>query len=301
MGLQRLILSARARFGTLQPAEGDVVELSVNEDGRLRVASKPGFFASASDTFNVVGDILPVDVTDASNVVFHVKNTGTAAMAAGQFAFEGSLDSTNGSDGTWFPIQVCRSNSNTIESATGTLSLAAGAGLGYAWEASVNALRWVRVRCTTAVTTGATAMWTAIRGTYATEPVPAIQTHAVTGSGNFNTAPAAPTAHGGTPLAASINATVARNAGATLTEVAVWNPTAAIIYLKLFNKTTTPAPATDNQVVVIPVAPGTSEFVNFGPQGKRFASGIAYATTAGAANNDATAIAAGAIVHLSYI
>ena len=45
-----------------------------------------------------VNDTVRADVSAASNVVFHVKNTGTATMSVGTFVFEASLDSTNG---TW--------------------------------------------------------------------------------------------------------------------------------------------------------------------------------------------------------
>jgi len=159
---------------------GDLHPLVFNSMGRLKVSTMPGMYDAVTGNLTTIGQALPVDVIRSSNIVMHVKNTGTAAMAAGAFIFEGSLDSTNGTDGTWFAIQAVRSNANTIELASGTLSLAAGAGLGYSWEASVNAYNWVRVRCTTTVTANSIATWRIQRGSYATEPIPAAQTHAVT-------------------------------------------------------------------------------------------------------------------------
>ncbi len=161
-------------------ADGDFHPLTFNSLGRLKVSTMPGMYDAVSGSLTTIAQTLPVDVTRSSNIVMHVKNTGASAMAAGAFTFEGSLDSTNGTDGTWFAIQAVRSNANTIELASGTLSLAAGAGLGYSWEASVNAYNWVRVRCTTTVTANSIATWRIQRGSYATEPIPAAQTHAVT-------------------------------------------------------------------------------------------------------------------------
>lgn len=174
---------------------GDLHPMVFNSQGRLKVSTMPGLYDAVTGNLTTLAQTLAIDVTRASNVVFHVKNTGAASMAAGAFTFEGSLDSTNGTDGTWFAIQVVRSNANTIELATGTLSLASNVGLGYSWEASVNAYNWVRVRCTTTVTTNSIATWRVQRGSYATEPIPAMQTHAVTGTVTSNIGTAGLTAY----------------------------------------------------------------------------------------------------------
>lgn len=167
---------------SLVDADGDVGPMQLNSNGRLKVSTMPGMYDAVVGNLTTAAQSLAIDVTRSSNVVIHVKNTGTASMVAGQFSFEGSLDSTNGVDGTWFAIQAVRSNANTIELVSGTLTLAPNIGLGYSWEASVNAYNWVRVRCTTSVTASSISTWRIQRGSYATEPIPAIQTHAVTGS-----------------------------------------------------------------------------------------------------------------------
>lgn len=163
-------------------ADGNFHPMVFNSQGRLKVSTIPGMYDAVSGNLTTAAQALAIDVTRASNIVLHVKNTGASNMVAGQFAFEGSLDSTNGTDGTWFAIQAVRSNANTIELATGTLSIVAGAGLAYSWEASVNAYNWVRVRCTTTATTNSIPTWRLQRGSYATEPIPAAQTHAITGT-----------------------------------------------------------------------------------------------------------------------
>lgn len=295
--------------------DGTAEPLTVNRDGRLRVSTKPGYFddargdlvSTSAAATNVVAGVagtgfIAVDVSDASNIVLHVKNAGSATMSAGAFTFEASVDSTTGTDGTWVTIQVIRSNANTIETATGTLSLAVNAGTAYAWEASVNAFRWVRVRCTTNVTASSIARWTIIRGTYATEPIPAAQisgTQPVSGAVTANLA--TPTASN-INSTASTNATSVKNTAGTLYNVAVFNNGAAAAYVKFYNKTSAPTVGTDIPVMVIKVDAGANTIQNLGVVGHRFTIGIALAITGAAADNDTTAVAANQVkVITSYI
>lgn len=279
---------------------GDVTPIPMNTDGRVRVASKQGYFPASTANLQLVGDVLAVDVTDASNIVLHVKNTGTVTMAAGTYVFEGSIDSTNGTDGTWFAIQAARSNANTIELQNAALSITAGAGNAYGWEASVNAVRWMRVRCTVVPTASSIATWTVIRGSYATEPIPAAQTHAVTGSGTFTVGPASGSLYfllG----AATTNSAVVKSSAGNLMELSVFNPTAATIYVKLYNKATAPTVGTDGPIITIPVAAGALVQMPFGLVGKRFTTGIGIATTANAVATDTTVVAAGAQISITHL
>ena len=307
MAVTKLLLAAQAVVGP-DPvyANGDIGQLSINQDGRLRVSSKPGFFDVVTGGVTAVGNQVVTDVTDASNVMVHIKNTGSVAMSAGVLQFEGSLDSTNGTDGTWFPIQAVRSNANTIETNTGTLSISAGAGNAVAWELSVNACRWFRVRCSTAVTTNSIAFVTVVRGTYATEPVPAIQTHPVTGSGTFTvagTVTASPQSATPTPIVttATTNANLIKASGGKLMEITISNLTAATIYVKLYNKASAPTVGTDVPLATIPVVAGEFVCYEFGSVGKQFGLGIALAVTAGAAATDTAAVAAGAQISTTHI
>lgn len=278
---------------------GDVAPLPLNVDGRLRVASKQGYFDPSSAALTAVGNQLAVNVTDASNITMHVKNTGTATMAAGTFIFEGSIDSTDGIDGTWFGIQAARTNANTID-LTAALTLAAGVSQAYAWEASVNAVRWIRIRCTIAATASTIPTWTVIRGSYATEPIPALQTHAVTGSGNFSTAPGAATTLNAVS-AATTNATLIKSTAGNLMELTVFNPTAALVYVKLYNKTSAPTVGTDVPIATIPVPVNGLVNMAFGSNGKRFGTGISYAITAGPLATDVAVIAAGVQTSFTHL
>lgn len=281
--------------------DGQTAPISVNRDQRLRVSTKPGVFDTVVGAANTVGASVVADVTDASNVMVHIKNTGTAAMAAGVVQFEGSLDSTDGIDGTWFPIQAVSSNGNVISTATPTLSIAAGAGYAYAWELSVNACRWFRVRCSTAVTASSIATVSIVRGSYATEPIPAVPTHAVTGSGTFTTTPQTGGSQYSLTTAAATNTAVVKSSAGCLYEISISNPTATAIFVKLYNKTTAPTVGTDIPILTISVPAGTEKVLEFGALGKRFATGIGIATTAAAAATDTAVAVAGVQIHGTFI
>lgn len=290
----KLLLSGQTSFLEPTPVDADVIPFSMNSAGRLRVAAKQATFVPMAAALSSLASALTLDVAEASNVVVHVKNTGTANMVAGAFVFEGSVDSTNGVDGTWFGLQSARSNSNTIENATGTLSLASGVGSAYAWELSVNAVHWFRIRCTTATTASSVANWTVLRGSYATEPIPALQPSTVTS-----------TPSPGTPFfittTASTNATLVKNIGVSLLELTVFNSTTATVYVRLYNKATAPVVGTDVPLMVVPVTASNLSSLSFGAIGKRFALGLAMAVTAAAGNTDATVVAASALVSGTYL
>ena len=295
MAEQDLILAALTTTTEPTRVNGEVGPLTTNGDGRLRVASKPGFFSSISGALTTAGNVLLADVTDASNVMLHVRNTGGTAMASGVFAFEGSVDSTDGNDGTWFALQGVRSDSNTIETSRPASSLAAGVAQSYAWELSVNAVRWFRIRCTSSVTGGSIAQWTIIRGTYATEPIPAIQTHPVTIASNPSGSAISVASVSG------LNASIQKSSAGNLHEITASNPTATACFLKFFNKASSPTMGTDVPVLIIPVPAGAFVAYEFGAIGKRFTSGIAMAITANAAALDTNGAVAGVYVHGTYV
>ena len=173
------IFAVRKDDDGLPEAEGDFAALQMNEEGRLKVASKPAVYPVITQTVNGNNQNVIVDTSRASNATVHIKG-GAVAGAGGNFTFQGSLDSTDGNDGTWFNIQAVRTDANTVATTTGVLALAINTGATYAWELSVNAYQWVRVR-STAYTSGQYVV-TIVRGTYATEPIPAIQSHGVSGN-----------------------------------------------------------------------------------------------------------------------
>ena len=106
--------------------------------------------------------------------------------------------------------------------------------------------------------------------------------------------------------AATTNATVVKASAGTIRTLYVFNQNAAIRYLKIFNKATAPIPGTDTPILNIPI-PANGAGANFGggaviPVNIANAAGIGIAITAGQADLDATAVAAGDVmVNMSYI
>lgn len=151
-------------------ADGDYQALQANRYGRLKVSAAPADMALTLGNITTIGNTVACDVTRAGSLMAYVIGTFTTANCI----FEGSLDSTNGSDGNWFGIQASRSNANTIETTTGNLSAAPA----YGWKIGTNGLNWVRVRAT-AIASG-TQNWQLAPSATAIEPAPAVGAHAVT-------------------------------------------------------------------------------------------------------------------------
>lgn len=288
-----LLLAVRSDSDTPTANDGDRTVLKMDEEGRLKVATKPASYPDITGDITaiqatigtpVAGGTVSGDVSRASNIMAFC--TGT--FAGINVTFEGSLEAAG--DTNWFGIQAVRSNANTIETATGALS----AQPVYGWEMSVNAIKRVRVRCT--ARTSGTQSWRFVQGTYATEPIPAAQI-----SGTQPVSVTAPTASN-VNSAASTNATVVKASAGTLYSVTVSNTGAAARYVKFYNKATAPTVGTDVPVFTIQVASGATLNVPFGTTGHRFATGIGLAITANAADSDTTAVGAAEVkVATSYI
>ncbi len=98
---------------------------------------------------------------------------------------------------------------------------------------------------------------------------------------------------------ASTNAGVVKASGGNLYVVSITNPTAATVFVKLYNKATAPTVGTDAPVLTIPVAAGQRLTEAYPPVGHRLGTGISYAITANAATTDATAVAAGVQLYIT--
>ena len=147
----------------------------------------------------------------------------------------------------------------------------------------------------------------------ATEPGPAVPVHGVTQSGTWNigtvttvtAAAATTTPANGTSYnavsAASTNATSVKASAGNLFEITASNVTATATFVKLYNKASAPTVGTDVPVLTISVPANTTVAMQFGSQGKRFATGIALAVTAAAAATDTAAAVAGVQLNATYI
>lgn len=301
----QVILGKRRDSDTTLVADGDLNTFNMDEEGRLKVASKPASYPDITGDITAVqatigtpvaGGTVSGDVSRASNVMAFC--TGT--FAAVNCTFEGSLEATG--DNNWFGIQAVRSNANTIETATGNLS----AQPVYGWEMSVNALRRVRVRCT--ARTSGTQSWRFVQGTYATEPIPAAQVSATQPvSGTVTATVTAGTVNPVVPAtpyflnsAATTNGALVQTGTSGLSALWATNTGATAAFVKLYNKATAPTVGTDTpeMIIAVPAAvagvPGVAE-ISPGFHGYRFALGLGIAITGDVADSDTTAVAAGQV------
>jgi hypothetical protein len=296
------ILALRSDANVPASNDGDYTLLITNEEGRLKVSTKPSVIPPTTGAITaiqatigtpVAGGTVIANISRASNVVMYC--TGTFSTV--NCTFEASIQDTGEN---WFTIQAVRSNANTIETATGNLSAAPA----YSWEMSVNGYQRVRVRCT--ARTSGTQNWIIQPGSYATEPIPAAQvtgTQAVSGTvtANQGTLVAGGTANAIINSAASTNGTVVKGSAGTVYGITASNINAAVRYLKLYNSTTVTV-GTTTPAIVIPIPAGGIVNLNLGAIGQRFATGICIGMTTGAADNDTGAVAAGEIkAMISYI
>ena len=278
--------------------DGDYTVLRLDEQGRLKVSSKPASYPDITGDITaiqatigtpVAGGTVAGDVSRASNIIAFCTGTFSAVNCT----FEGSLESSG--DTNWFGIQAVRSNANTVETTTGSLS----AQPVYGWKMSVNALKRVRVRAT--ARTSGTQSWRFVQGAYATEPIPAAQisgTQPVSGTVTV-TNPAGTTYN--VVTTASTNSAVVKATAGMLYEITISNPTATAAYVKLYNKATAPTVGTDVPVFTQAVAAGATVALSFGQVGKRFATGIGIACTAAAAATDTGVSVAGIQINATYI
>lgn len=293
------LLSARRQDADgAEVADLSTTRLHVNQDGRLKVASRPALYPLLSMDVSAVQatPATPValatayaDVADCSNVVMHV--TGT--FAGMNCTFEASLDSTNGTNGNWFTIMAVRTSVSTVETTTGVLAAMPA----YGWEMSTNGYAFVRVRCT--ARTSGTQSWKIQRATYATEPVTA-GTVSSTVSGTVTANYSATGTNYALVTAASTNAALMITGSRHLTEITVSNPTATGTFVKLYNKATAPTVGTDVPLMTIPCPAGQTVVYSWGSMGKRFALGIGVAATAAAAATDTAATVAGVQISSTY-
>lgn len=294
----QIMLGKRRDSDTTLVADGDLNVLNLDEEGRLKVASKPASYSPTVGNVNSATSTVFINTERFSNLMIHC--TGTFAGA--NCTFEGSLNSTNGTDGNWFGVQAIRSNANTIETTTGVLAAAPA----YAWELSVNALKYFRVRAT--AWTSGTQVWTMIPGTYATEPIPGAQisgTQPVSGTvtatvtaGTIN--PVVPATPYFLNSAATTNGALIITGTSNVSSFYATNEGATTAYIKLYNKATAPTVGTDVPEMIIPVpaaalgVPGVAN-PNIGFHGFRFALGLGIAITGAAGHTDTTAVAAGQV------
>lgn len=306
------VAGIRRDADTAFTADGGAHPFMFNSAGRLKVSASPADLTAASGSITASGGIVAVPVVRLSNLSITMVAT---TLVGHNIAFEFSNNSTNGTDGNWYSVQVVRTNANTVETASGVLAATPT----YGWNVNVSDYQWFRVRAT--AHTSGTAAYVLSPSAYASEPIPSAQVTAaqpVTGTFWQGTQPVSGTVtatvtngtvtatpNAGTGLfvnsAASVNAGAAKATAGSLMTVTGHNAGAAAAYVRFYNKATAPI-TTDIPALIMIVPPGGSQAMSFGFTGQRFPTGIAYNITGGAADADATAVAAGQVkLALTYI
>lgn len=104
-----------------------------------------------------------------------------------------------------------------------------------------------------------------------------------------------------TVSAASTNATSVKASAGQVYGIVVNNQNAAVRYLKLYNKASSPTVGTDTPVKTIAIQPGQTLSVPVPAVGWVFSTGIAFALTTGVADSDTGAVSANEhVVNIDY-
>jgi hypothetical protein len=98
--------------------------------------------------------------------------------------------------------------------------------------------------------------------------------------------------------AGSTNATNVKSSAGKLYQVSVYNNTASLKYLKIYNKASSPTVGSDTPIFTWPI-PANGGFVADFPKGHDFSIGLGYAMTTGAADADTGAVTAGDLIGLN--
>lgn len=147
-------------------ADGDVHPLAFNSTGRLKVSIAPADSVVTAGSITANAQTVAMDCARLSNISISMIGTSLVGHNA---TFEVSNNSTTGTDGTWYGVQVVRSNANTVEGTTGVLAATPV----YMWQCNVGDYGWFRIRAT--AHTSGTAAYILSPSMMATEPIPASQ------------------------------------------------------------------------------------------------------------------------------
>lgn len=285
-----MLAKRRDSDATAMVQDGDFGFISLDENQRVKVSTQPASYAVGTGNITANAQTVFLNVERASNVTISMVATTLVGHNA---TFEFSNNSTSGTDGNWYVVQVARTNANTAETATGVLAATPA----YGWEVSVNAYKWIRIRAT--AHTSGTAAYTIVPGSYATEPVPIIQvtgTQPVSGTVTVTSTRITPNAADGHSSlyhlisAATTNDTLVLTGARAIGLVTATNINAAARYLKLYNKATAPTSG-DTPAMTILLPPGQTTVIT-GNSPIRFPLGIGIRLTTGIAVADTGAVSA---------
>lgn len=257
------------------------------------ISTNGGIVSIWCEDLDAVGLSMSTAALSEHTVVFEVSNNAD---------FDVNTNQPVSGTGNWYEAQAQRTNAATIE--TGATTLAATPA--YGWMVPVSGWRFFRVRATAHAS--GSALWVLLAARGANSMSPNTGTTTVSGTVTVNALPAGTnligdvanqvraTAGGLSTVsrlpsaAASTNATSVKASAGRLYKIRGYNAAAAVRYLKLYDKASAPTVGTDVPVVTIALKATDVFDIDFINIGQFFATGIAYALTTGAADNDTGAL-----------
>ena len=233
--------------------------------------------------------ILPLLNGAFDNASIQVTGTYTGILTV-----QVTIDGTN-----WVSFSGATSLTNAITGAQTATIASAAVGI---WQLDVSGFVSVRVTALAAVTgTAVVTMVGSVGAGVVGIDTPIVLAAGAAAIGTVTSTPATPSSIKLTS-AATTNATSSKASAGSLFEITADNFTAAIKWLKLYDKASAPTVGTDVPILTVPIPINSSVSLNFGELGKRFTVGIAFALTGAQAVADTTALAAGDVhVSGSYI
>ena len=257
--------------------------VAIASDQSALPVSLPGLPVSSFTQSGVIAintDLLVIDCSAAAAVSISCIAMGTSGVVTPAWS----------NDGTNYTA------ASIMTPAGGAVATFNAAGL---WSTAVQG-RFLRLRLT-AATTALTTTLSVQRLSQANALPTVSQTVAVAGtvpiSGSLTSAgtttntPVTPTTTV-TNSAATTNAANLKNSAGTVWSLVAYNAGASPVYVKLYNTTTAPTVGTTVPAMVLAVPATATTQIDGGANGIRFATGISIAIVTGAADSDATAVAA---------
>lgn len=285
-------------IGTVQNGAVDIngnpTLVRTDSGGRTKISH--GQPALTTGTLGALSAISAIASDGFSDALFYFSGTTVQTVT-----FEQSPDSTDGTNGTWYPVLATNQGSNTAAASTAALT-----GV-HTYRVSAPGAAWVHAK-TTAFTSGSSAVQMVITTAMAQSQVTTTPSATTAISGSLTTlttlttitngvkSAVNTTAGGATSFtlisAATTNGTLIGTAAArTLYGIQAFNNGAAVAYVKVYAKATAPTVGTDTPVMTLAIPAGGGFVWSAPPQGVAVALGLGVGITGGNTVADTTAVA----------
>ena len=269
----------------------------VETDGTLSHGAMRVF---QNNAVTATGDLFGgwIDTAGTQSWETQIHNSGVACNITFNLEFSDDNGTTVINCNTIQPLSSNHTTSVNITMSTGYVLTAATAATASVISGAVHYGRWVRLRAT--VTSGS-----ATARLHLKRSMPDMQKVFLTNTPTVTATPGAISTTSGPASSIRIVSTASTNAHnlkASLANLGAcygYNGTAAVVYLHLYPKNSTPVPGTDTPAVTIGIPANSPFSIDIANGGQRFATGLGIAMTTDAAGTNSP-IGAGCVVNLTY-